>query len=77
MLNPIFVPSPMEPRYSNHLIFEGISVDENGKQHYLDVNVAYRPPGLPQCDRVYEEIRIHGRASVCDLGHSTNRGTYQ
>jgi formamidase len=32
----------MEPRYSNYLIFEGISVDENGKQHYLDVNVAYR-----------------------------------
>jgi formamidase len=24
------------------LIFEGISVDEVGKQHYLDVHVAYR-----------------------------------
>lgn len=24
------------------LIFEGISVDEQGKQHYLDVHVAYR-----------------------------------
>jgi len=40
--NPIFQPSPMEPRYTNHLIFEGISVDEDGKQHYLDAHVAYR-----------------------------------
>jgi formamidase len=40
--NPIFKSSPLEPRYSSYLIFEGISVDEAGKQHYLDVHVAYR-----------------------------------
>jgi len=40
--NPVFQSSPMEPRYSKYLIFEGISVDEAGKQHYLDVHVAYR-----------------------------------
>lgn len=40
--NPIFQPSPLEPRYSDYLIFEGISVDESGKQHYLDAHVAYR-----------------------------------
>jgi len=40
--NPIFKPGPLEPRYSSYLIFEGISVDEAGKQHYLDVHVAYR-----------------------------------
>jgi formamidase len=40
--NPIFKPSPLEPRYSNYLIFEGISVDESGKQYYLDAHVAYR-----------------------------------
>ena len=40
--NPIFQPSPLQPEYKKHLIFEGISVDEQGKQHYLDVNVAYR-----------------------------------
>jgi formamidase len=40
--NPIFRSSPMEPRYSKYLIFEGISVDESGQQHYLDVHVAYR-----------------------------------
>lgn len=40
--NPIFQPSPMEPRYTDYLIFEGISVDEKGKQFYLDPHVAYR-----------------------------------
>jgi len=40
--NPIFKPSPITPSYNDYLIFEGISVDESGKQHYLDVNVAYR-----------------------------------
>jgi formamidase len=40
--NPIFQPSPLTPSYRDYLIFEGISVDEQGKQHYLDVHVAYR-----------------------------------
>jgi formamidase len=40
--NPIFRPSPLEPNYTSYLILEGISVDEEGKQHYLDVHVAYR-----------------------------------
>ncbi len=40
--NPVFKPSPVTPNYQNYLIFEGISVDEQGQQHYLDVNVAYR-----------------------------------
>ncbi len=40
--NPIFKPSVMTPNYNDFLIFEGISVDEAGKQYYLDVNVAYR-----------------------------------
>jgi len=40
--NPIFKPSPITPSYNDYLIFEGISVDEYGKQHYLDVHVAYR-----------------------------------
>ncbi|CAO4177768.1 formamidase [Methylorubrum aminovorans] len=40
--NPIFKPSPITPKYDDHLIFEGVSVDEYGKQHYLDVTVAYR-----------------------------------
>ncbi|MTH77997.1 formamidase [Paracoccus aestuariivivens] len=40
--NPIFKPSPIVPKYDDYLIFEGISVDEGGKQHYLDVQIAYR-----------------------------------
>ncbi len=40
--NPIFQPSPLTPSYRDYLIFEGISVDEKGTQHYLDVHVAYR-----------------------------------
>ncbi|WP_413206764.1 formamidase [Rhodospirillum sp. A1_3_36] len=40
--NPIFKPSPITPKYDDYVIFEGISVDEGGKQHFLDVHVAYR-----------------------------------
>jgi formamidase len=40
--NPIFRPSPITPKYDDYLIFEGISVDESGTQHYLDVHIAYR-----------------------------------
>ena len=38
-VNPIFEIGPMEPRFSE---FEGISVDEQGKQHYLDATIAYK-----------------------------------
>ena len=52
-------PSPITPAYNDYLIFEGISVDEGGRQHYLDVNVAYRR--LPQCDRVHDQVRLLAR----------------
>ncbi|MEB3294394.1 MAG: formamidase [Synechococcales bacterium] len=43
MVNPIFKPGPVEPRYSQYLVFEGISVDEfTGKQYFMDVHIAYR-----------------------------------
>jgi formamidase len=43
MVNPIFKPGPVEPRYSEYLVFEGISVDEfEGKQYYMDAHIAYR-----------------------------------
>lgn len=54
--NPIFQPSPLEPRYSNYLIFEGISVDEDGEQHYLDAHVAYRQA----CLNAIEHLKQHG-----------------
>jgi len=41
-VNPIFEVGPLEPRYSEYLVFEGVSVDEHGRQHYLDASVAYK-----------------------------------
>ncbi|KAF8059411.1 fmdA [Scenedesmus sp. PABB004] len=41
-VHPIFEIGPLEPRYSEWLVFEGISVDETGKQHYLDATIAYK-----------------------------------
>jgi formamidase len=40
--NPVFEPAPVERGYAEYLTFQGISVDENDTQHYLDVWVAYR-----------------------------------
>ena len=43
MVNPIFKPGPVEPHYSEFLVFEGISVDEfTGEQYFLDAHVSYR-----------------------------------
>ncbi|XP_057718451.1 uncharacterized protein LOC130932991 [Arachis stenosperma] len=41
-VNPIFEIGPVEPRFSEWLVFEGISVDESGRQHFLDASVAYK-----------------------------------
>lgn len=41
-VNPIFEIGPLEPRYSEWLVFEGVSVDEQGTQHYLDATIAYK-----------------------------------
>lgn len=38
----MFLPSPIEPRFSRYVVFEGYSVDEAGEQHYLDSHIAYR-----------------------------------
>ncbi|KAH7018341.1 acetamidase/Formamidase [Microdochium trichocladiopsis] len=44
MKSPIYVPGPVEPQFGpgRHIYFEGFSVDEHGRQHYMDVTVAYR-----------------------------------
>merc|ERR1711871_100901 len=41
-VNPIFEIGPLEPRYSEFLVFEGVCVDEKGVQHYLDASLAYK-----------------------------------
>merc|ERR1719359_683388 len=47
-VNPIFEIGPLEPRYEEFLVFEGLSVDEKGQQHYLDASLAYKRAVL-QC----------------------------
>jgi len=56
--SPIFLPGPVEPHYGpgRYLTFEGFSVDEHGKQHYLDATVAYRQAVL----RCIEYLRRYG-----------------
>jgi len=46
--SPIFIPGPVEPNFGpgRYIYFEGFSVDENGKQHFLDATVAYRQTTL-------------------------------
>ncbi|KAI9369226.1 Acetamidase/Formamidase [Aspergillus egyptiacus] len=58
MKSPIFHPGPVEPQFGpgRYLTFEGFSVDEKGKQHYLDATVAYRQT----CLRVIEYLRRYG-----------------
>ena len=44
MKSPLYLPGPVEPNYGpgRYLTFEGFSVDQHGKQRYMDVAVAYR-----------------------------------
>ena len=41
-VNPIFEISPLEPHFAEWLVFEGLSVDEHGRQHFLDASVAFK-----------------------------------
>ena len=58
MKSPIFHQGPVEPQFGpgRYLTFEGFSVDEHGKQHYLDTTVAYRQTTL----RVIEYLKRFG-----------------
>jgi formamidase len=69
MKSPIYIPGPVEPQFGpgRYIYFEGFSVDEHGKQHYMDATVAYRQT----CLRVIEYLRRFGMSfpefvpSVC------------
>jgi formamidase len=56
--SPIYLPGPVEPHYgpSRYITFAGFSVDEHGKQHYMDATVAYRQT----CLRTIEYLRRYG-----------------
>ena len=68
-VNPIFEIGPTEPRFSEWLVFEGISVDEKGVQHYLDATIAYKMAVL-NCIKYlsqfgYSEEQIYLLLSCC------------
>ncbi len=58
MKSPIYIPGPVEPHFGpgRYIYFEGFSVDEHGKQHYLDATIAYRQTTL----RCIEYLRRYG-----------------
>lgn len=58
MKSPIYIPGPVEPHFGpgRYLTFEGFSVDDQGKQYYLDTTVAYRQT----CLRAIEYLRRYG-----------------
>ncbi|KAK0713782.1 Acetamidase/Formamidase [Lasiosphaeria miniovina] len=56
--SPIYIPGLVEPQFGpgRYIYFEGFSVDQHGKQHYMDVTVAYRQTSL----RCIEYLRRFG-----------------
>ncbi|KAI3747860.1 hypothetical protein L6452_10557 [Arctium lappa] len=68
-VNPIFEIGPVEPRFSEWLVFEGISVDESGRQHYLDASVAYKRAVLNAIDYLskfgYTKEQVYLLLSCC------------
>ncbi|KAJ6804899.1 uncharacterized protein M6B38_185320 [Iris pallida] len=68
-VNPIFQTGPVEPRFSEWLVFEGISVDESGRQHYLDASVAYKRAVLNAIDYLskfgYSKEQVYLLLSCC------------
>ncbi|GJN76383.1 formamidase [Purpureocillium lilacinum] len=56
--SPVFRPGDVAPQFgpSRYLTFEGFSVDESGKQHFLDATVAYRQA----CLRTIEYLKQFG-----------------
>ena len=73
--NPVFKPSPITPNYKDYLIFEGISVDEAG-QAALSRRPHRLPAGLPERDRVSEEVRLFRRAGLFDPRHRAVPGPH-
>ncbi|KAK9909380.1 hypothetical protein WJX75_001337 [Coccomyxa subellipsoidea] len=68
-VNPIFEIGPLEPRFSEWLVFEGLSVDETGKQHYLDATVAFKRAVLNCIDYLskfgYTKEQVYLLLSCC------------
>ncbi|KAL5988182.1 hypothetical protein ACLOJK_035945 [Asimina triloba] len=72
-VNPIFEIGPVEPRFSEWLVFEGISVDGNGKQHYLDATVAYKRAVLSAIDYLSKFGYSKEQCGCCYYYKASNR----
>lgn len=76
-VNPIFEIGPVEPRFSEWLVFEGISVDESGRQHYLDASVAYKRAVLNAIDYLakfgYSKEQVCSSLVAADISNSTHK----
>lgn len=61
--NLIFEIGPVEPRFSEWLVFEGISDDESGRKHFLDIAVAFKRAVLNAIDYLskvsYSKEQVH------------------
>lgn len=60
--SPVFRPGDVAPNFGpgRFLTFEGFSVDEQGKQHFMDATVAYRQA----CLRAIEYLKQFGMSST-------------
>ncbi|KAG5808038.1 hypothetical protein H9Q74_000031 [Fusarium xylarioides] len=68
--SPVYRPGDMGPTFSpsRYLIFEGFSVDENGKQHFMDATIAYRQ----SCLRAIEYLKQFGKSPSLLLNSADN-----
>jgi len=71
--NPLFKPSVLTPTYQDYVIFEGISVDEQGAQHYMDVTVAYRQACLNAIEYL-KQFGYSGEQALAILGTAPVEG---
>lgn len=67
--SPVFRAGDVAPQFSpsRYLTFEGFSVDENGKQHFMDATVAYRQA----CLKAIEYLKRFGEPSMDDWIRNT------
>ncbi|KAM0187556.1 hypothetical protein ACHAPI_011093 [Fusarium lateritium] len=70
--SPVYRPGDMGPFFSpsRYLIFEGFSVDEQGKQHFMDATVAYRQA----CLRAIEYLKQFGKIFTISVDFADDSG---
>ena len=71
--NPIFKPGPVEPHYSEYLMFEGICV-EDGHNYYMDATVAYRRACLNAIVYLEQAMGFTGEQAYLLLGAAPVEG---